>query len=233
MSPFKGKTFGPKESVGIIFRRQREAMRLSLYHASQQAGIAERYLRALEEGAYTQLPGLIYGKNFVRVYSAMLGLSAAPLVRAFAQEYKGATTISHDRDASKMATRRRWFTPMRVRVGLGLTVVALLGWYVTGEVVQLVRAPELIVATPSRDIMTTDRTLTVAGRAEAEARIMVNDRSITNRDGAFQTTVDLHEGVNTITVRAFRRHGRDHTVTRNVVRTTKEGVARNNGLKKS
>lgn len=223
MSPFRTKTIGPRDALGAIFRKRRTELGYTLSTVSRATGIIPRYVTAIEEGQYAALPGLVYGKNFVKKYSVFLAFAPGPLLRAFAEEYVVATASTVA--PTPIAPMRFTVTPTRVRAGLAFVMVALFLWYVGGEIVGLVRAPSLALSAPSDDIVTDRRTIAVAGVAEPSASVVVNETTVANTNGAFTATVELNPGVNTIVVRAFRRHGRDATLTRRVVRTINQTVS--------
>ena len=186
--------------------------------ASRETGIAERYMKAIEENRFDCLPGMVYGKNFVRQYAQYLHLAPAPMVRMFVEEYRGATMQSRQRTASRI--KGALITPLRVRFGIGVLLGMLVIWYLGGEVRTLIAPPPLLVTSPVTDVLTEERTIRIEGTTDSRARLMVNNRTITNSSGSFIADVDLQEGVNTIIVRAVTRHGRERVVERNVVRTS-------------
>lgn len=224
MTNFRIKTVGPRDALGSIFREKRTERYLSVGAVSRATGIARQYVEAIENGRYDALPGLVYGKSFVRAYSQHLGLAQAPLVRAFTEEYVMATAGREEKKRFVPSQPRILVTPARVRIALACVLIGVLGGYVGGEVTRLLRPPEVSLSAPTDASMVTTSTVEVVGNAETEARITVNDAYVSNDGGVFRATVDLQEGVNTITVRAFRRHGRDRVITRTVVRTRSEGT---------
>lgn len=221
MTSFKVKTVGPCDALGSIFRTKRTERYLSVGAVSRATGIARQYVEAIENGRYDALPGLVYGKSFIRAYSHHLGLAQAPLVRAFTEEYVMATAGRKNEKRFIPSQPRVIITPARVRIALACVLIGVLGGYVGGEIVRLLRPPEVSVTAPIEATMVTTPTIDVVGTAETEARIIVNDAYVSNDGGVFHATIDLQEGVNTIIVRAFRRHGRDRVITRTVVRTTR------------
>jgi cytoskeletal protein RodZ len=55
---------------------------VSLEEVASETKISERFLKAIEADNFEALPGVIFARNFVRQYAAMLGLDPAPLVAA-------------------------------------------------------------------------------------------------------------------------------------------------------
>lgn len=61
-------------SFGEKLKLEREKRKISLEQISATTKISTRMLQALEEEKFTQLPGGIFNKGFVRAYARMLGL---------------------------------------------------------------------------------------------------------------------------------------------------------------
>ncbi len=62
------------DGVGNKLRDARARRRLSLQEAEGVTKIRVRYLRAIENEDWDQLPGDIYARAFIRTYGALLGL---------------------------------------------------------------------------------------------------------------------------------------------------------------
>jgi cytoskeleton protein RodZ len=60
--------------VGSKLRDARARRRLSLQEAEQATKIRARYLQAIENEDWDELPGDIYARAFIRTYGALLGL---------------------------------------------------------------------------------------------------------------------------------------------------------------
>ncbi len=66
--------------VGDELRRERIRQGLNLDQIVQRTKISPRSLQAIEEDALDQLPGIVFARNFVRLYAAELKLDADALV---------------------------------------------------------------------------------------------------------------------------------------------------------
>ena len=62
------------DGVGTKLRDARTRRKLSLQEAEAATKIRVRYLQALENEEWDQLPGDTYARAFIRTYSALLGL---------------------------------------------------------------------------------------------------------------------------------------------------------------
>ncbi|MGQ9556827.1 MAG: helix-turn-helix domain-containing protein [Desulfurispora sp.] len=68
-------------SVGLKLRQARERLGLSLEDAENATKIRRKYLEALENEAYQQLPGTVYARGFLRNYARYLGLPGEEMVQ--------------------------------------------------------------------------------------------------------------------------------------------------------
>ena len=124
---------------------------------------------------------------------------------------------------SKLSGSRFLVIPKLIRnIVIGLVVLALLG-YIGYEVKKIFTPPELIIESPQEDLITTDRFIEVKGKTEKEAIVIINGREIlTDKEGRFNQTIDLQNGVNNIKITAQKKHGAEQEVYRKVL-VTEEG----------
>jgi cytoskeleton protein RodZ len=68
------------ESFGARLKREREQRKVTLEEIALSTKIGTRFLRALEEEHFDQLPGGIFNKGFVRAYARHLGMDEGQAV---------------------------------------------------------------------------------------------------------------------------------------------------------
>lgn len=66
--------------VGAALQQERLRKQLSIEDVARQTRISRRFLVAIEADDFTALPGLIFARNFVRQYAAVLDMDPAPLI---------------------------------------------------------------------------------------------------------------------------------------------------------
>ena len=76
----------PSASFGEMLKRERELRDVSLREISQETRINVRFLEALEQDRFEQLPSGIYTRNFIRAYARHLGLSEDEMVNAYREQ---------------------------------------------------------------------------------------------------------------------------------------------------
>jgi cytoskeleton protein RodZ len=91
------------ESFGARLRREREQRKITLDEISVSTKIGTRFLCALEEEQFDQLPGGIFNKSFVRAYAQHLGIDEAQALADFALASGASMTESKPEETSELA----------------------------------------------------------------------------------------------------------------------------------
>ena len=119
------------DGVGNKLRAARARRKLSLQEVEAEIKIRTRYLQALENEDWEQLPGDTYARAFIRAYAALLGLDGDRLAeeqrRGRGASRPGERLPRVDPRPRKVIARRRGHR-------------AVPSWLVTGAVVALVAA---------------------------------------------------------------------------------------------
>lgn len=139
--------------IGERLRNAREARGLSLDEIEAATRIRRRYLEALENEAFDQLPGGAYAKGFLRNYASYLGLPAEDLVGMY-PEFRADPIITHGSPvevritpATPQSRARRIITGIAVLAAIG---ALLLGYILYGQLRQFaVTPPPSTGTTPS------------------------------------------------------------------------------------
>src|SRR3954452_9053918 len=76
----------PAPTVGETLQAAREKKGVDLYRAERDTKIRARHLSALEDGDYSELPGAVYTKGFLRNYALYLGLDPTEVLDRWHEE---------------------------------------------------------------------------------------------------------------------------------------------------
>lgn len=137
---------------GTDLRREREARGIALEAIADGTKVSVRYLHALEDDQFSELPGGVFNKGIVRAYVRFLGLNEVEWVQRF-EKCPGvapseadwavfAENVRRNRGAGRRRYDLRW-------LGIAVMVLALAvcGWLVWHYVVQ----PRMDPGDPLRD----------------------------------------------------------------------------------
>ncbi len=116
--------------LGKRFRNAREALGLSVSEVAERLHIIPKYVRCIESNEYSQLPGVVFLKGYIRSYARLLGLPEDQVVAQLEEALtaSGSYVESADRFASLPP-------PPREGLGTALLFLAVLmlaagaGWY--------------------------------------------------------------------------------------------------------
>jgi len=115
-------------SFGENLRREREMRGVTLQEISAATKISVRFLQALENEDFEQLPGGIFTRGFIRAYAKYLGLDEEPTLAEYLQVVPAKT----DFDLARLAVTRpgeKRGGPQGPAVVLILAVVLVAGGY--------------------------------------------------------------------------------------------------------
>jgi len=223
MSAFRQKSLGTTDTLGEGLRRMREELRLTVDEAAVRSGISAKYVRTIEEGRYADLPGAIYAKNFIRKYARALEVSEETAIGLFEREHSVAAKLSPAPSAmpAKPVRVRAFLTPEGIKwalvLVLGLAVLVYLGL----EIRNFTAPPSLVVVSPPDQTTTMSRSVELRGTTTPEVAVTVNGKAVlVDRQGQFRERLDLQDGLNTVIVKAQKKHGKATTVVRQILVTS-------------
>lgn len=128
------------DDIGEILRQARINKNMTIQDVHEITKILPRYLKAIEEGQWDALPGVVYAKGYIRSYADAVGVDGDFLIRQFDQLLKGSTAdaINHevdlpnikaDRDVISSSGRPQsaiWW----VLILVGIVAVTVIGYFV-------------------------------------------------------------------------------------------------------
>lgn len=110
--------------IGASLAAARRARGLGLRDAERITCMRAKYLTALEEDRFDELPGRTYARAFLRTYASALGLQAD----RFIAEFDAQQPEPEEEAAVEFRARRPISLPVTVPALAAVAVVAILGW---------------------------------------------------------------------------------------------------------
>ena len=172
-------TDGDQNKLGEVLRTAREARDVDLARVERDTKIRARYLQALEDGDYAELPGAVYTKGFLRNYGAYLGLDTEYLIDLYRLESsqpatEKPTVPTPPRPISTRRSRPLVVTPGAIMAALLTVGVAIFIIYIVAEFVTFARTPDLEMTAPAGDVAGWDEMeYTIIGTTEPNSRVTV------------------------------------------------------------
>jgi len=214
---FRKTTVASVLTLGHVFKRARKQKKASLIDAELGTSVSGKYLTALEEGRYCDLPADVYVAGFVRRYATWLNLDPSTCISRYRSEraladhanpgrVKQTTQTAVVRTRQPLSSHRLWITPERfIGLVVSMFVLAFVG-YLWFQVKSFAAAPPLDVANSVDNQIVKVDTLTLSGSTDANAKLAVNGQLVpVDQAGKFTATIHLVDGVNTIELKAENR----------------------------
>lgn len=217
---FVKKPLAAGATLGDRLKALRTESGVTIETLGHSLSINPKYLTAIEESRYRDLPGLVYARQFVRKYAAALSTDTDHVMKIFEQEY---AIVAHARPSIRPLLTQRVQTDFpwlrrHLRFIIAAIAVAIMATYIGSQAVKNFLPPILEVNEPSTDLSTTSTTIVVAGITDLNATVTINDQDVqTAGNGTFHESIDLHTGLNTLKISAIKKHSSARIVTRKIL----------------
>lgn len=191
----------------------------SLNELERKTKISKKNLEAVEECRFDEMRySTLYQKNFIKKYVESLGQNPEPFLEQFCEE-----ELKYKKECTKhphVGCKKYHFSnlPSLFRFFLvGASVLALI-LYIGSNIQNILKPPGLTINSPENGYITEDSTIVVSGKTEPEVKITINGETITNDEsGGFNQPVTLSPGINTLVIKAEKKHGKTTEETRHVI----------------
>lgn len=221
-SQFAIKSLPLIETLGDKLKKARKAKGFEIKHVEECIKIRAKYLEGLESGDYSKLPPDVYIKGFLKNYADFLDLDRERVLSIYAKERGLKETVKKavERDSKgKSPTMPRIvITPKTLFLSAVSFAVLAIILYIGWQVKILAAPPKLEITNPPDNATFETDSIDVEGKTDEGADIFINSVQVGGGpEGEFKERVSLQNGVNTITVTAKNRMGKEVKLTRNVV----------------
>jgi len=214
------------ESVSELLRQGREDAGLAIRDVAARTKIPERYIAMFEDRSLlAEAQEDAYMKIYLKAYGKFLGFDTVSIVDLYRREriqtprsMMASTEVERRHPTRAVASTEMVVTSRLIQnILLGLLGAGILGYLAYGAIA-VVSPPKVTLLAPYDGMTTTDRSVLIEGRTEREATVMINGKLVNPDDsGKFRDTIDLQEGVNTISVAGTKKYSKPMTVTRRVI----------------
>ena len=220
---FKNKKIIKAETLGDKLKQARESEGYSLTEVAKQIGIKIEYLESIESGRYENLPGEVYVRNFLKLYTNFLGLNWRHIWTIYQAERK-VTIQANIKSAQEVLPPEVTDNPKTLglpqlakNIGITLLIIACLA-YLGMEIKSNFSPPDLEIITPEDNTIISENIIEVKGRVTKEAQVTINGQEVfIDPDGVFSEQIVLREGLNTIEIAARKEHSQENVVSRRVM----------------
>lgn len=201
-------------TVGEILKSARLKKNLNLEEVEKTIKIRAKFLSALEENNFSNLPPGTFAKGFIKNYAVFLGISpneALAFYRRQVIEEKLAPA------SPKNNFNHITITPKKFAILCTILFLIIFFIYLIVSYLQFAGSPFLKINTPNNNIVTNNDTIEIAGKTNPGTILTINNQVVaTNESGNFSVNIPLEPGLNTLTITSKNKFDRKTTVVRNL-----------------
>lgn len=217
MNNFTSKTILGSQTLGDRLKRSRKQNKLSLEAISKEIKISPEYLYYLENGQYNKLPGTLYIKNYLKKYCTFLNLQW-PLIEKI---YDREIIIYQQKAPKKLQSKfhqKALILPKIIFASLIIVLLAGLGIYVTVEIANIGRPPQLTIYNLPDQMTISEHSVLLTGKTDPEAQVTINGQEITiDEQGNFTENISLRSGLNSIKVAAKTKNSKERILYKQIL----------------
>ena len=218
MSLFCVKKLKAPTRLGLRLKEARQQQGLELATLAAETHISVKYLLALEESSFENLPvARGYRSAYLRAYADALGLNAESCLHQFYQE----SELDDDNFKHPLAGLKNsqlFSVTNFLQKALIIAFIIAFTGYLTWQIRGILEPPKLTIYSPQEGVVSGGLSTLVQGETEKECQLTINGQNIMiNEQGRFEGYLSLSPGVNTITISAIKKHGKTTTIVRHVI----------------
>ncbi len=120
------------DTIGTILKKKREELGYDLTKVSEDTKIRKKYLEAIENGTYNQIPDEVYTRSFLRIYADYLELDQVFILKRFFDETAPVEKVSASHSSSFACPLQSFFKSNLQWIIIIVIVALIVGFSVWG-----------------------------------------------------------------------------------------------------
>ena len=203
-------------TVGEILAKARSQKKLTLDQVEKATKIRAKFLEAIEKNQFEKLPPGTFTKGLIKNYAAFLGLSPAEALAFYRRQVNEEKPNISVPAPTKSGNSRFSFSLSFTSLATIILILIFFA-YLAFSYLRFAGAPTLNLFSPETNIVVTTDQIEISGQTDPNATLSINNQEISvDENGRFQTKITLQPGLNTITVIATNKFGRQSEIVRNL-----------------
>jgi len=190
----------PMKNAGEILKEKRTRMGFSIDTVSKKLRIQPKYLEALEENSQDIFDSKAIARGFLQKYADFLGLDTPKVVAFWRRDFN---VVVKSTPPSISISNKFVFTPQVFVLFFSILIVSLFIYLGFTQNSIYNSPPTLEIFSPSDGEILEQSQILLKGKASKNSEVWFNSRVLNvDSSGEFSENIYLHEGLNTILVKA-------------------------------
>lgn len=215
MKSFIKKKVVQQNSLGAKLKKLRLEKGISLQDLYKEINVQVRHLESIENGHYSDLPGDIYVKAWIKKYAEFLGIDSQDLIVDYKIEKAISDKISgQQKSGISFGLKKNMWVASKIGryILIAIVVLSLLG-YLALEIKNIISPPAISIFFPESNYKTIENSVEIKGKTEPEVILSINNEAVLlEDDGAFNEKINLVTGLNNFQISVKKKHSRSKTI---------------------
>lgn len=202
----KGNMVQNMLSVGEVFRREREKLRLTIPQVEKATKIRGKYLTALESNNWDVFESKVYISGVIKNYARYLKIDIRKAQAYFRRDYERKEITKFKKNDVE-----KYITPQTKKVAISFFVGIFLIFftYFAYQLFIFLSPPKVMITSPTQKVFRNVEKITVKGKTEKEASITIfGERVFPNKDGEFSYEFPVKKGKNELIIDVIGGNGK-------------------------
>lgn len=217
VSGFVTQKLNTGKSLGEWLRGRREEMNVELDQVAHDLKVPKSYLQGLEEENGDKLPADVYIQGFLKNYAEYLRLNPRKALRLFKKERGIKKNIEKERKPFRRikVDKKPLFilNPKFLRISLVVAVIVAAVVYLVISIASFTDVPTIALESPGNGSELSETQVNFRGSVDrSDTELSINGQQVfVDEAGNFNAAIDLGEGLNTFTLVAKNRFGKEES----------------------
>jgi len=199
------------KNVGEILKEARIKKGFSLEEVEKATKIRVRFLQAIEENNFSQIPQAVTTRGFIRNFAKVLDLNPEGILaifrRDFQEDEKG--QIIPRGIIAPLDKFNFFWTPKLTTIAIIVTLLVIFFAYLLRQYLNFVSSPKIIITYPLETEILTSKEVEFLGKTDKDASFYINGEIVSLKEnGEFSKKINLINGENEIIFESINRKGK-------------------------
>lgn len=194
------------KTAGDYLKDARNLKQISIADISKITKIKEKFLLALENSEWEFLPSFTTAQGFARSYASTVGLEPEVIVALLRRDFPGLQAPSKSSEIS--LKKESIWTPKTTIVVVAISLIFLLGWYLTTQYVKYAASPPLEIK--EFRVKDDNNQIIISGMTAPGAGLEINGRAVlVEDDGTFNLEISKSGVGSLVEIKSRSRTGKE------------------------
>jgi len=202
-------------TLGEVLKSARQNKKLTVEQVELDTKIRSKYIRALEEGTYQDLPADIYTRRILQTYADFLMLDYFGILKLYRKEgnIQGKSPIEEKYHLNLTSIKSFIVTHKLISSIIFMLSIFAIATYFYMNLQSLNEPPHLTINSPANNITTNISSVDIIGNTDINTTILINGQKIhAKEDGSFNEKYTLKDGENDISIKAISKYNGKETL---------------------